>query len=131
LQFGLCAGIWLAAAFPFFGRQTFALERQASSLLRSEADPRLSGRDRKHLLEHPDFLLQALDPANHPLVDRVHDHRDDELDGHREHWFAARMPALGYLLLSAFLSEIERQSGAMSVWTARGTKSDSAVPVEV
>jgi hypothetical protein len=31
------------------------------------------------------------------LVERLHDHRDDELDRHREHWFAARMPAPGHL----------------------------------
>ena len=40
----------LAAAFPFLGRQSRALERQTSSLLRGEVDPRLSGRDRKRLL---------------------------------------------------------------------------------
>jgi hypothetical protein len=31
------------------------------------------------------LFLEVLDPARHSLVDRVSEHRDDELDGDREH----------------------------------------------
>jgi len=59
----------------------------------AQIDPGLAGRRRKGLLENPNLLLQVVDPPCHPLVDRVRDRRDDELERHRVH--RAQTGALG------------------------------------
>jgi len=98
----------LAADSAFLGSQLLAFERQAAPLLGGKSDPALPGRRRKSLLEDPNLLVQVVDPPRHPLMDRVRDHRDDELERRREHWSAPRLPADRCTFKSAIDPEIIR-----------------------
>jgi hypothetical protein len=115
---------------PRLGRQRLALERQSSSLLGGERDPGLAGRRRECLLEDADLLVQVLDPARHPLVDRVCEHRDDELDGHREHRSAARMPAERGKLQSVPAPRIMEQSWRDAILDTTGVAAEHDGPIE-
>jgi len=48
-------------------------------------------------LENADLLLQVVELPRHPSVDRVRDHRDDELERRRQHRGEPRLPVLGRL----------------------------------
>jgi hypothetical protein len=63
----------------------------------AESDSLLASRGRPGFLESVDLLLAVVDPPRHPSVDRVRDHRDDELERRRQHRGRPRVPALGRL----------------------------------
>src|SRR5260370_34408651 len=86
----------------------------------AQIDPGPAGRRGKGLLENPNLLLQVVDPPCHPLVDRVRDHRDDELKRRREHRIGPRLPAPRRLFKAAVCRGIVRESAAMGFWTALG-----------
>jgi uncharacterized protein (DUF2342 family) len=73
--------------------QGLALERQPPSLVVGERDPGPTGLRQEDLLEDANLLMELLDPAGHPLVDCVGNHRDEKLNRHWEHRRAHRMPA--------------------------------------
>src|ERR1019366_3621632 len=109
----------LAAGPALLGRQLLALQRQAAPLLGAQLNPGFARRRRKGLLENQNLLPQVVDPPCHPLVDRVRDHRDDELERHREHQVAPRLPAICRIFKPAVCPRIVQQSAAMGFWTVR------------
>src|ERR1019366_7662509 len=112
----------LAAAPAFLGRQLLALQRQAASVLGAEVDPRLAGCRREGFLENADFLLQVVELPRHPLVDRVRDHREDELEGRRQHRGEPRLPVLGRLFKPTRLARSRAKLAALAFRTPRGRR---------
>jgi hypothetical protein len=109
----------LAAGPTFLGSQQLAFERQAAPLLGGKVDPAL-GRRRESLLEDPNLLVQVVDPPRHPHIDRVREHRDDELKRRREHRTAPRLPVSCRTFKPTIHPEIVRQSPTIGFWTERG-----------
>jgi hypothetical protein len=82
----------LAASPAFLGGQLLALERQPPPLLGVQFDAGLAGRRQKNLLEDSDLLLQVRHLPRHPRVERVREHRDDELERPWEHQVGPILP---------------------------------------
>ncbi len=109
----------LAAGPAFLGGQQLTLERQSAPLLDAQIDPNLAGRRSKDLLENPNLLLQVVDSPCHPVVDRIRDHRDDELERRWDHRIGPRLRAPCRFFKPAVCRGIVRESAAMGFWTAR------------